>query len=98
MLGSAAEWPLAARAQQPALSVIGFLHGALAGHNRAGRETVAVNLPRTFFLCTARIGRICFGSVSNYQAPNVSAKHIREGLAYRLGPCQTPVALVLGSW
>jgi putative ABC transport system substrate-binding protein len=50
LLGSAAAWPLTARAQQPAMPVIGFLHGGPASSNSHLVEAFRRGLGETSFV------------------------------------------------
>src|SRR5215469_3359434 len=49
LLGGAAAWPLAARAQQAAMRVIGFLHGGSAEANQGFTSTFRQGLKQTGF-------------------------------------------------
>ena len=49
LLGGAAAWPIAARAQQPAVPVIGFLHGGSAEANSGFITTFSQGLKQTGF-------------------------------------------------
>jgi putative ABC transport system substrate-binding protein len=49
LLGGAAAWPLAARAQQPSMPLIGFLHGGSAEANQGFTSTFRQGLKQTGF-------------------------------------------------
>jgi putative ABC transport system substrate-binding protein len=93
-LGGAATWPLAARAQQPAMPVIGFLHSASA-------EPTA-NLVKGFRKGLFDLGFIDGQNVSiefrwadgqNDRLPALAAELIRRNVSVIATPGSTPAAL-----
>src|SRR6516225_1374118 len=94
LVGSAATWPLAARAQQPARRVIGFLHSGWAEPNVALVGAFRTGLSKAGFVEGQNVSiefRWAAGRVE--RLPELAADLVRRPVDVIVTPASTPAAL-----
>ena len=91
LLGGAAAWPLAARAQQPAMPVVGFLRSTTAAGFRTSRQCVPAGPQRgRIRRGPERHHRVSLGGQSADRLPGLAADLVRRQVAVIVG--NTPAA------
>jgi putative ABC transport system substrate-binding protein len=82
LLGGAASWPLAARAQQPAVPVIGFLHSTSPGTNLDFLRGFHRGLKETGYVEGENVSIVYrWAEGQNDRLPNLAAELVRQRVA-----------------
>jgi putative ABC transport system substrate-binding protein len=94
LLGGAAAWPLVARAQQPALPVIGYLHSASPELNLNLVAAFHKGLGETGFVEGRNVAiEFRWGAGQDDRLPELAADLVRRRVAVIVTPASTPAAL-----
>src|SRR6266480_4820601 len=92
--GSAAAWPLVARAQQPTMPVIGFLSGATFETMREYVAAFHKGLASTGFVEGRNVAiEYLWAEGHNDRLPALAAEFVRRGVAIIVAGASTPGAL-----
>ena len=93
-LGGAAAWPLAARAQQPAMPVVGYLHSSSPEPNVALVATFRKGLSEAGFVEGQNVAIEFRGAAGQLdRLPELAADLVRQRVAVITTPANTPAAL-----
>jgi len=94
LLGGAAAWPLAARAQQPAMPVIGFVYPGVPELSASVVAAFRKGLNETGFSEGRNVTvEYRFGYNDNARLPELIAELVQRGVAVIATPASTPAAL-----
>jgi len=94
LLGGAAAWPLSARAQQPAIPVVGFLHAGSPEPNVNFVVAFRTGLGKTGYVEGQNLAiEFRWAAGQNARLPEMAADLVRRQVAAIVTPASTPAAL-----